>query len=63
VLGLPQIWPVHGEPRAGRRRRGRGTATGEGFGLISRACELHWSVARLLGWLGEAMRVWGGLPA
>ena len=31
VLGLPRIWPVRGEPRARRQRRGRGTATGVVF--------------------------------
>ena len=28
MLGLPRIWPVRGEPRARRRRRGREMATG-----------------------------------
>src|SRR6185437_2273310 len=63
VLGLPRIWPVRGEPRARRRRRGRGTTSGMGFGAIQRAYELYWSVARLLAWLGEAMRVRAGPTA
>ena len=32
------------------------------FSGIQHACELHWSVARLLEWLSGAMLVKGGLP-
>ena len=46
MLGLPRIWPVRGEPRARRRRRGREMATG----VVLVGFRARVSLAGVVGW-------------